>query len=119
MPTWPSTVLPTTPQMDAYGEMRDTVIISPMDAGPPKVRRRFTAGEEMIRLSYKMTGSQFTIFRTFFTDTLFHGALAYNCSSPITGGTVEMRIATRPTYSRLASDLWQVSFTVGMKSSST
>ena len=85
MPAWPAT-LPQSPLLDSYSEEAgDNVIRSPMDMGPPKRRRRFTARVDKLNLSYVMTTAQFATFETFWRTDLADGALPIDMNHPRTG----------------------------------
>jgi len=70
---WPR-VLPG-PQRDGYiVELQDTLLRSAMDAGPGKVRRRFTTGSAYVSTTWLFTRQQLDWFHIFYTDGLNNGA---------------------------------------------
>ena len=69
-PTWPATLPP--PQADtsaAYGAPGN-VLESSMDAGPPKVRRRYTGAELLFGCTLKLTQAQHATLEQFYYTTL-------------------------------------------------
>ncbi len=99
-PTWPAS-LPQRVAVDGYGEgPPDTTVRTRMDAGPAKVRRRFTAGVRPLSLQIDLDG--------FFGTTLLGGALAFDWVHPRTQAAVTLRFVRPPAYRPLASDAaWQ------------
>jgi len=88
---WPET-LPQEPLIEEFtGTIQDTVIRTSMDAGPEKMRRRFTATSEYYAVSWVMTKTQFTTFRDFFTNTIAGGSEEFEMNHPITGETALVR----------------------------
>jgi len=53
-----------------------------MDAGPAKVRRRFTAGVTPVAGTMIMTAAQLATFETFFNTTLLGGTLRFSWTKP-------------------------------------
>jgi hypothetical protein len=96
MADWPAT-LPQTPQDDNYQEdWPKNIIRTDMDAGPAKVRKRFTAGIDNFKCSILLTLSQVTTLRTFFTTTVDYGATSFNFPHPRTGATITVRFVNPP-----------------------
>jgi len=88
---WPTT-LPQEPLVEGFsGTPQNTLIRTSMDAGPEKVRRRFTAASEYYTVSWIMTDAQFTTFRGFFNDTIAGGSEEFEMKHPITGETALVR----------------------------
>lgn len=98
-PTWPAT-LPQGFLVDGYREvMPKTTIRTPMDAGPAKVRRRFTAGVRMLSGRTAMTREQTETLDTFFNTTLAGGALSFDWTHPRTQAPMTCRFASEPEFS--------------------
>lgn len=96
---WPAS-LPA-PIQDGYGESPpNTTIVTQMDAGPAKVRRRYTAAPRKLTLTYHLTAAQIADFDAFYVSTSKSGSLAFNWTHPRTGASVEARFApgTAPNY---------------------
>ncbi len=89
--SWPDT-LPQQPLVKGFsGTVQDTLIRTSMDAGPEKIRRRFTAASEYFTLTWFMTKQQLNTFRSFFKDTIADGSIEFEMNHPITGETVLVR----------------------------
>ena len=69
-----------------------------MDAGPDKVRRRFTAGVRPLTMMMIVDESQFSTLDDFFVTTLAGGALRFDLTIPSTGLTERLRFVGRPEY---------------------
>lgn len=93
---WPAT-LPQSPSVDGYQEQFvDTTIHSQMDVGPPKIRRRTTAGVKKFSLTFDMTGAQVIILEEWFLDELAGGAVPFVFPDPRSGSPVTMRMVGSP-----------------------
>ena len=85
MPVWPA-ALPQDFQIDGYGEtLPDVTIRTKMDAGPAKVRRRFTANVRPIKCKLKVTDTQYVALASFFQNDCAGGALSFtwNIKDPV------------------------------------
>jgi len=109
-PVWPAT-LPQEPLAQGFNERApDTVIRSAMEAGPPKVRRRFTAGIRLIDCQVRLTPAQVETLDSFFDSTIAGGALSFDWKHPRTGAAVTYRLVEPPSYTPVArGTLWQAS----------
>jgi hypothetical protein len=74
----------------------DLVIESTMDAGPPKARRRFTAGFRLVSGTLALTHAQRATLDAFFLDTLEGGALPFDWIHPITSAPATFRFMPQP-----------------------
>jgi hypothetical protein len=87
-----------------------------MDAGPSSVRNRFTAITQTIKGGMILTGSEMTIFDTFFRTTLQHGSLSFTWTHPVTGESATMRFKKKPEWvcmrsaSTASARLWKGEF---------
>lgn len=99
IPSWPSGL----PQSLLLGDFKETqpdlVIRTEMDAGPHKVRRRFTAGVTKISGSQRLTKSQVSTFETFYNTTLLGGSLRFTWKDPLGGTSAEIRFVSTPVIS--------------------
>lgn len=91
------------------------VVRTQMDAGPAKVRRRFTAAPEFVDVELKMTGEQLALLREFIYGTIAGGALPFEWKDHRTGDECEYRFVdvaqVQPRASRQnGTELWVVSF---------
>ena len=110
MTTWPAT-LPTKPLIGGYTENGpDLVLETEMDAGPPKQRRRFSAGVRSLDVSYKLTTAQVAFLETFYYTTIACVG-EFDWTNPRTLATDSVKM-TRPTYQALSDSLWQVTFKI-------
>jgi hypothetical protein len=114
---WPG-ALPSLPTYVGSSETPpDTTLRTPMDAGPAKVRRRFTSGPRVLPIRLVMTATQLNAatpngFDAFFVTDTSGGADEWTWTNPRTGGAVTMRFVGTPTYVNLGGTAWEVSFTV-------
>ena len=91
MATWP-TSLPQKPLAGSYQEQQESQLVrSPMETGPAKQRRRFTARVDTFSCQFLMDESQVVTFKNFFNNTLDGGALSYDWEDPRTGATRKFR----------------------------
>lgn len=84
-----------------------------MDAGPAKVRRRFTAAVHPITINFILSDAQLQTFDDFYVETLEGGALPFDWVHPrhVADSPQEFfqfRIVRPPTYSAIDRDIWQV-----------
>lgn len=87
---WPSG-LPQYVERDSYSETGGvSVLRTPMDSGPAKVRRRAKFPSQL-EMSVDMTSAQVAIFKTFVEDTI-QGVMRFNFPHPRTGNLAEVRI---------------------------
>ncbi len=95
---WPSGV-PNSLIEDGYNEaLPDGLIRQPMDAGPPKVRRRTTAAVRPISGVIIMTGDQVETFDNWYEADLAGGALSFDFPHPRTGAIVQVMFRRPPRY---------------------
>ena len=108
MATWPGT-LPTSPEGPNYQESPpNTLIRTQMDAGPPKVRQRFTSGVRPLSFTWMLTKAQVATLDTFYVTTLFGGSLSFDgLAHPRTLAATTFRFTAPPTYVYLGPDVWR------------
>lgn len=97
MATWPVTL----PSLAVGADLsqQDGVIRSPMDAGPSKVRRRFTSTVRYLSGTMVLTSAQKAALDTFFNTTVAGGALAFEYDDPTNGfAGVAARFMAPPTF---------------------
>jgi hypothetical protein len=106
MPAWPGT-LPAAILVDGTQEQAPkNTIRTEMDAGPPKVRQRFTAGIRPIKGSLKLTKAQVETLDVFYVTTLKSGSLRFDWTHPRTGAATEFRFTAPPSYTSQGQDTW-------------
>lgn len=104
MPTWPGT-LPQSPDADGYTESPPDVLLrTQMDAGPPKVRRRSTAGPRSVGMRMTLSLDQVQTLDDFFWTTCQAGALPFDWVHPRTGNAATFRWRSPPRYEGSGSD---------------
>lgn len=102
MAIWP-TSLPCM-MLGATENKQDGALRSSMDAGPQKVRRRFSAVSRYVSVSITLDATQRGTLDAFFADTLAQGSLAFDGDDPFGGSTVEMRFLAPPAYTYAGKD---------------
>ena len=93
--SWPSP-FPDPISDDFNSEFPSGVIRTKMDSGPEKVRLRYTAVPERMKVSYWVSYDEYLVFRTFFLYTSKHGSLRFNYTHPLLHTTVEARFTDTP-----------------------
>jgi len=74
----------------------DVVLETQMDAGPPKARRRYTAGFRLVSGTIDLTHAQRATLDTFYVDTLQGGALPFDWIHPLTSQPATFRFLPQP-----------------------
>ena len=105
IPAW-NAGLPQTLFVPGYSQSPpDIALKSPMDAGPDKVRRRFTAGIAPVAGTMIMTAAQLVTFQTFYNTTLLGGSLRFSWTTPPAHSVAcEMRFTAVPTWTKIESE---------------
>lgn len=95
-PDWPAS-LPQYFDVDGYVERAaDLVIESPVDVGPPKARKRFTAGWRAISGNLRMDATQAAALEDFYRNDLNSGVTPFNWVNPFTQAAARFRFRGRP-----------------------
>lgn len=107
MPVWPVT-LPDKPLYDGYAEQPpDNRLRTQMDVGPPKQRRRATAGVRKIQCQFRLTKAQTEILDNFYDVICASGSLTFDWTHPRTGAAVVFTFGkTPPSHTVQADDVW-------------
>jgi hypothetical protein len=80
---WPST-LPEYVLEQGFSEAEpDQLMITSMEAGRPKTRRRYTTNNELFTAALAMTAAQRQIFQDWFRDDLRGGSLPFTWVHPL------------------------------------
>lgn len=105
--TWPSK-LPLVLRLDGLtGQKENNVVRTQMDAGPAKVRRRYTVSSKRFDGSIIVTEAQREILEYFYDHTLGSGALRFVMRDPQTLILSEFRF--REVYREESMDgLWKI-----------
>lgn len=114
MASWPAT-LPSLPLLRGWSESEpDIVLRTPMEVGPPKGRRRSTAGVRPQTVSLVLTLDERATFRTWFADQVAHGALPFQWTHPIERVAIALRITAPPKWDSVG-DPKQVQLTLQLE----
>lgn len=113
MPTWPAG-LPQYPEPQSYSEGPgvEATLRTPMDVGPPKRRRQYTAEVSQHQITLMLNASERTTFDAFWQTTLEMGALSFDWINWFTGSAASYALVGRPQYSAISGTLWRVSMTL-------
>jgi hypothetical protein len=104
--TW-ATSLPQLFIQDSFQDTEPALFLrTEMDAGPPKLRRRFTAGHKIISGDMILTAAQKTTLRTFFQT---YGATQNTFPDPDEGSDLTVVFMAEPTYTPYGGSYWKVS----------
>lgn len=105
--TWP-TALPRVMRIDGLSAKRKSVVIrTKMDAGPEKVRQRYTISTKEFSGSIIVTESQRQILESFYTYQLGNGTRRFVMQDPQTLNPAEFRFLSE--YQEKAMDgLWEI-----------
>ena len=111
MAVWPVT-LPTQVSWTGYqGAPRDNRIRTQMEAGPPKMRRRFRAGIETITCGQTaLTKAQITTLQGFYETTLQGGTLPFDWVHPLTQAATSFRFAVPPSWQGRGPDAFDATY---------
>lgn len=112
-PTWPAT-LPQYVQEGGYQEtLQDQTVESQVEAGPAKIRRRFTKSLRRFSVSMLMTAAQATAFETFWQTTVRGGSLPFDWVHPRTRAATTFRFRNpAPSFSSVGGVNVMVQFTL-------
>lgn len=95
MAVWPAGL----PQIQMIGlgdQQQDERVQTNMDAGPPKIRARFTAPVRVISIPMVMTSTERAVLDAFWTTTLARGTGNFDWEDPVDDSTVVFEFAARP-----------------------
>lgn len=95
MASWPGT-LPQEMRLPISHTQEDATLRTKMDAGPKKVRRRYSAVEQPFSQAMLMDGQQYQDLWDFYNNTLAGGSLRFDWENPKDDSTVEMRFVEPP-----------------------
>lgn len=96
MELWPATLPQTFEQPDYNESFPEMTVRTPMDTGPAKVRKRFTAAPYPMTGSMRLTATQANTLETFYITTTHGGADAFTFTHPRKGTTITCRFTAPP-----------------------
>lgn len=107
MPSWPGD-LPSDFLFEGYEEsFANLALVTEMDAGPAKRRRRFTAGVKPLGGSMSMTSVQLATLETFYYATI--GVVSpFDIKHPRLGTTISARFTEPPAITPRGPGFWSV-----------
>ena len=111
MSVWPIT-LPQKFEQEGFTDSEpDLFVKTEMDAGPPKLRRRFTVSHHPISGTMIMTAYQKAVFRTFYRA---YGSQKIVFPDPDSDGTINIIFTGIPEYISYSSTYWQVKLSMAV-----
>ncbi|MCA3519370.1 MAG: hypothetical protein IOC87_04145 [Rhodobacter sp.] len=109
---WPPG-LPQATEIDEYAETLPTLAIrTDMDAGPAKVRRRYSAGPVRWQGSLLLTQAETVTLEAFWRTTLGGGALAFAWQHPRLGTAATMRFTEPPAFRHVSGPLFRATLQI-------
>ena len=91
----------------------DSVVRTPMSAGPPKTRPRSTITRYTIRGSIVMSETELAAFETFYETDLANGSLTFDFPDPLDPDTtVSVKFAAPYAASNVDGELYRLSLVV-------
>lgn len=102
MATWPSTI--PFPKLGWTERRQQGFIRTPMDTGPAKVRRRFSAVSSEMETTVGLTAAQRATFDTFYATTLSEGSGEFTADDKVDGSTATYRFVAPPEFSHRHSN---------------
>lgn len=108
MAIWP-VGLPQYPIQAGYEESQpNNVVRTPMEAGPAKQRRRYTARVRPFMLALELTSAELDLFEAFYESTLADGALPFEWVHPRTQAVLSFRFigGQPPKWNAIGWDLY-------------
>ena len=106
MTAWPSSLPDYVLQQGHSEALANVTSRSQMDAGPAKVRRRFTAGPRTVNAIVRLTTAQTQTLDTFYETTLVGGSLAFDWVLPRTQALQSFRFTSPPEYRPVGPGIW-------------
>lgn len=105
--TWPA-ALPQALLLGLTETAPNLTIRTQMEAGPAKVRQRFTAAPRPVQGELVLTESQANTLDTFYVTTLAGGALRFGWRHPRTDAAVTYRFTEPPSYQQIGALQYRV-----------
>ena len=103
---WPA-ALPDSPLLGHAEDFPDLVQRTEMDAGPAKLRRRFTDTARLVQFPVLLTDAQAAALESFYVTTLAGGALRFSLRHPRTNAVREFRFTAPPSVTLITPGRWR------------
>jgi len=88
------------------------VVRTEMDAGPAKLRRRFTAGVRKFQVPLVLSDAQVQALDNFFVTDTAGGSLRFDYMHPRTGAVIKCRFVAPPEYDLVAPSKWRATLSL-------
>jgi hypothetical protein len=99
--------------VEGYEETTPKIVLrSQVDAGPPKVRRRFTSGIAKIVCRYTLPPDLLQVLDDFYFSACAGGAVAFEWTHPRRLEPVMVRFLEPPVYKAFHKDAWSATVTI-------
>lgn len=102
MPVWPVT-LPQSSLLGLTDQRQDARLRSETDAGPVKLRKRYSAAVRRISASMILSGTQRQAFDSFYVNDLEEGVLSFDWEDPVTKTQAKFRFLEPPQFTLFRS----------------
>lgn len=111
MAAWPAS-LPQNQFLNLTDLRQDARVRTKMDAGPAKMRPRFTAAVRTVVTPLVLDGTQRQAFDSFWINDTQEGSLSFSWTDPVTDEAVNFRFVAPPAWKLVtggstANRLWQ------------
>lgn len=104
--------LPTKPRAGTYSEPGDDALaMSPVDAGAPRQRRKFTKATKYLAGTWDLSSAQVTSLMNHFENTCKLGQEPFDFVHPRTGVTVSVYFTARPVPTHIIGSRYMVALT--------
>lgn len=115
MPSWPSDVPAYFLESGFSEEFVPNLLITPMEGGGFKSRRRFSQDVRIIQGAIEMSAAQWATFETFYLSTLKNGAVAFDWVHPTLRTSRTFRFLSEPRPQVFGSDNRRVAMRLEMR----
>lgn len=104
---WPATLPPLSELEQFTEESPDLVLRTPMETGPAKMRRRFTAGVRPLAGRLLVSLDQVEILDAFYLNDCAGGSLPFAAPRPRGGAVAAMNFVKPPKFARESGIWWR------------
>lgn len=110
MPAFPALNDPPCYPLDPNGELEDSVLRSPFQAGYQQTRPKFTRARRQFGVRYKLKDADVATLRDFELTTLVNGAASFTWTHPLTAVSYTVQLAAPIKYGKSSRGISDVSF---------